>query len=535
MPTPRPTVPKPADLIAGEDHPIPGETLISRDPAEPDVVTFSCSPISAHVNQAVDAARRALPVWSNLPRERRFAVLRRFGAVAKAGISEMATLISTETGKAMWECKAEAGLLAGKVDITLDDSVDGGGGLRRVTDFEMSLSSTRTGRCVFKPHGVFAVVGPFNFPAHLPNGHIVPALAAGNTVVFKPSEKAPGTGQLLASWFIRAIREELGDTEAGRACVGAVNLVHGGGAIAAELTSHAGIDGVAFTGSWTVAKHIAMANIERPGRMLAFELGGSNPAVVMDDADLKLAALEVARSAFNTTGQRCTCTRRLIVHESIEKKLIALVGKIASNLVIAHPRAPHPVFAGPIINRAALDSVLNFQAAASKSGASIVMQSTAIETPTNGSFISPGILRVDRFNALPLDRAAKSGETLDPGADIEVFGPMLRYTTVRSLDEAIEQANATRYGLAAAIFTRREDFGERFIRECRAGCINVNAGTAGASSKLPFGGLGLSGNHRPAGSFAIDYCASPVACMIERSATPPAVSEGMRFDEAWMQ
>src|SRR5262249_15258726 len=160
--------------------------------------------------------------------------------------------------------------------------------------FEMPLSATRTGRCVFKPHGVLAVIGPFNFPAHLPNGHIVPALAAGNTVVFKPSDKAPGTGQLLIEWFIQAIREELGDTPEGRACAGAVNLVHGGGDVAAALSSHPGIDGVAFTGSWPVAKKIALANIDRPGRMLAFELGGSNPAVVMDDADLKLAALEVA-------------------------------------------------------------------------------------------------------------------------------------------------------------------------------------------------------------------------------------------------
>lgn len=525
-------MPGPSNLIGGEAHPIPGEALVARDPAEPSRVVFSCTPQIGHVGQAIGAARRALPVWSGLPQERRFAVLRRFAAISKAGINEMATLISSEVGKAMWECKAEAGLLAGKVDITLDTAAEGG--LRRVTDFEMALSATRTGRCVFKPHGVLAVVGPFNFPAHLPNGHIVPALAAGNTVVFKPSDKAPATGQLLTEWFVRAIHEELGDTAEGRACAGAVNLVHGGGDVAAALTAHPGIDGVAFTGSWPVAKKIALANIDRPGRMLAFELGGSNPTVVMDDADLKLAALEVARSAFNTTGQRCTCTRRLIVHEAVEHKLIGLVGKIASNLVIAHPRAAHPVFTGPIINRAALDAVLNFQSAAAKSGASVVMQSTAIDSPTAGHFISPGILRVDRFTADPLDHAVAAGETVDPGADIEVFGPILRYTTVRSLDEAIEQANATRYGLAASIFTAHAGTGERFIRECRAGCINVNTGTAGASSKLPFGGLGLSGNHRPAGSFALDYCASPVACMVERSVAPPALSEGMRFDDAWM-
>lgn len=524
-------MPNPANLIGGQPHPIPGEALVVRDPAEPARIVFSCTPNVGHVSQAVDAARRALPAWSALPREKRFAVLRRYAASAKAGIAEMAGVIADEVGKVMWECKAEAGLLSGKVDITLDPA--GTGGLHRITDFEMALSPTRTGRCVFKPHGVLAVIGPFNFPAHLPNGHIVPALAAGNTVVFKPSDKAPGAGQLLAEWFIRAIHEELGDTAEGRACAGAVNLVHGEGDVAAALCSHPSIDGVAFTGSWPVAKKIALANIDRPGRMLAFELGGSNPAVVMDDADLRLAALEVARSAFNTTGQRCTCTRRLIVHESVERKLLSLVGKIASNLVIGHPHSS-PVFTGPIVSRAALDAVLNFQSAAAKSGATIVTQASEIDTATKGHFISPGILRVERFNADPLDHAVRSDEAVDPGADIEVFGPILRYTTVRTLDEALQQTNATRYGLAASIFTSNAESGERFIRECRAGCINVNTGTAGASSKLPFGGLGLSGNHRPAGSFALDYCASPVACMVERSSSPPAVSEGMRFEDAWL-
>jgi len=442
----------------------------------------------------------------------------------------MAGHICDEVGKAMWECKAEAGILSGKVDITLDPAPEGG--LHRVTAFEFPLSPTRTGRCLFKPHGVMAVVGPFNFPAHLANGHIVPALAAGNTVVFKPSDKAPGTGQLLTEWFLRAVTEELGPD--GARCAGAINLVQGGAEVSAALTGDPGIDGVLFTGSWPVAKKIALANIDRPGRILAFELGGSNPAVVMDDADLKLAALEVARSAFNTTGQRCTCTRRLIVHKAVEHRLIGLIGKIASNLVTGHPRAPHPVFTGPIISRAALEAVLNFQSAAERSGAAVVMQSTAVDSPTGGHFISPGMLRVDRFSALALDHAVQAGEQIDPGADIEVFGPILRYCVVGSLDEAIDQANATRYGLAAAVFTQSERTGERFIAGCRAGCINVNAGTAGASSKLPFGGLGLSGNHRPAGSFALDYCASPVACMIEGSSAPPAVSEGMRFDDNWL-
>ncbi len=514
----------PANLIQGRWHPIPGSALSSVNPARPAQVVFSCAPDVAHVDLAVRAARAALPAWSALAREKRFAVLRRFALIAKERAGAMADLLCDEVGKVLWESKGEASLLAGKVDITLDPAPEGG--LRRVSDFEMKLSETRTGACVFKPHGVVAVIGPFNFPAHLPNGHIVPALAMGNTVVFKPSDKAPGVGQMLAGWFQRAIEEELG---AGGAYAGVINLVQGRADVAGALVRHEGIDAVAFTGSWPVARRIAEANLDRPGRVLAFELGGSNPAIVMPGADLKLAAIEIARCAFNTTGQRCTCTRRAILHEAVAPRVLSLVGKIASSLQIGDPRAQRPVFMGPINNDGARQHLLGFQRACAQQGARIVMEATALENPdvpgAGGWFVSPGIIQVERFIA-----ADAPG---DPGRDEEVFGPLLRVCTVRGLDEAIEQANATRYGLAASIFTADEGEQQRFLHGVRAGCLNINTGTAGASSKLPFGGLGLSGNHRPAGSFALDYCAYPVASMVERS-TGATVSEGMRWDDAWL-
>jgi succinylglutamic semialdehyde dehydrogenase len=436
----------------------------------------------------------------------------------------MAGLITDETGKTLWEGKAEAGLLAGKVDITLDDSVIGA--LSRVTGFSVELSPTRLGSAWFKPHGVMAVVGPFNFPAHLPNGHIVPALAMGNTIVFKPSEKTPAVGQFLAALFQEAL-------EAEGAPPGVFNLVQGGAEAASRLVSHDGLDGILFTGSWPVGRRILEANLDRPSRIIALEMGGNNPAVVLPDADLRQAAMEVARCAFITTGQRCTCTRRLIVHEQVADRLIGAVCKIASTVIVGAPRAEHPVFMGPIISKQARDGAIEFQRSLASAGARLLVQATAPDHPDGGLYLTPGVAQVDRFTTSDEGGSRGGGGGRDAGCDVELFGPYLRVAVVGSLDEAIEQANATRYGLAASIFTQDIDAAERFRFECRAGCINVNTGTAGASSKLPFGGLGLSGNHRPAGSFSLDYCAYPVAGMAE-TGTAAAEAPGMRFDEAWL-
>ncbi|MEL7471974.1 MAG: aldehyde dehydrogenase family protein, partial [Planctomycetota bacterium] len=225
-----------------------------------------------------------------------------------------------------------------------------------------------------------------------------------------------------------------------------------------------------------------------------------------------------------TTGQRCTCTRRVIVHEAVAERFIGAVLKSASTLVVGAPRSEHPIFMGPPINEAARDAVLSSQASFSASG-EVLLEATAPSVPGGGAYVTPSIVRVDRFSAT---------DGRDAGCDVEVFGPLLRICVVSSLDEAIQQANATRFGLAASIFTSDQAAIERFAREARAGCVNVNCGTAGASSKLPFGGLGFSGNHRPAGAFSLDYCAYPVAGMIE-SGDAAAVAKGMLFEDDWAE
>lgn len=507
----------PCDVIGGRVVPIPGDGIVSHDPADPTRTVWSGSPVVGHVGEAVDAARRALPGWARAGLEARARVLRKFAQVANARAGAMAELICDEVGKPLWECRGEAGAIAGKVDITLDETP--GMGLSRVSGYELGIGETRVGRAHFRPHGVMAVVGPFNFPAHLPNGHIIPALLMGNTVVFKPSDKAPAVGQLLVEMLLEAGVPE-----------GVANLVQGGAPSAVELVGHDGVDGVLFTGSWPVGRKILEANLDRPGRIVALEMGGNNPAVVLGDADLRQAAIEVARCAFNTTGQRCTSTRRLIVDESVADRLIPAVCKAASALLVGPPRGlgGQDVFMGPIISAEAQRGVFSFQKFAAEQGGEVMVASSAPEFDDRGGhYVTPSVIRVDRFTL-------EGGAGKDAGCDDEVFGPLLRISVVRGLDEALEQANATRYGLSASIFTKDKAAQERFLMECRAGCVNVNTGTAGASGKLPFGGLGISGNHRPAGSFSLDYCAYPVASMIERG-DAATVAAGMTFDDGWVK
>lgn len=508
----------PCDVIGGRVTALTGDAIRSTNPARPSETVWLGSPRLEHVDHAVKEAKRALKAWSRTAREDRFAALRRFARIANDRKAHLAALIRDETGKPQWDAEGEAGVIGAKVDITLDSTEHGA--LRRVTDYAVRLSDSRTGACRFRPHGVMAVVGPYNFPAHLPNGHIVPALAMGNTIVFKPSDKAPACGQMLVEMLLEAEFPE-----------GVINMVHGGADVATKLVSHREVDGVLFTGSWPVGRKILEANLDQPHKIVALEMGGNNAAIVMPDCDLKQAVIECVRSAFVTTGQRCTCTRRIIVHKEIADRFIAAFCKAASNLLIGDPRgvgldgSREQVFMGPLISEQARTQVGEFFQSIVNAGGRALVQPTLIDDPSGGHYISPGVVLVDRFTL---------GEdaSRDAGCDLEVFGPIVRILVTGTLDDAIEQANATKYGLAASIFTKDEEAVERFLFEAKAGCVNVNTGTAGASSKLPFGGLDHSGNHRPAGSFSLDYCAVPIASMIER-ADVATTHPGMRFEEEW--
>ena len=445
------------------------------------------------VDAAVAAARRAFGPWSALPEAARAEHLRAWAATTRRHAERIAALVTREMGKTLAESRQEAVLLADKVDVTLEERVRA-----RIAPYDLPGGATRTNRCTYRPFGAMAVIGPFNFPAHLPNGHWVPALLAGNAVVFKPSERTPAVGALMAELM----------AEAGMPA-GVFGLVQGRGDVAAALVAHEGIDGVLFTGSWPVGRRIMESNLDRPGRMVALEMGGSNPAVVLADADLRQAVIECARCAFLTTGQRCTCTRRIVVHRAVADRFIAaLVGMARSATVGSGDADPAP-FMGPLVTREARDAALRFQHDLAARGGRILLEARA--PAGEGWFLTPGIVQVDRF-----DRAT----------DREVFGPVVQVAVAEDLDDAIAQANATEFGLAASVFARDAATAERAMRGLRAGCINLNCGTAGASGKLPFGGLGRSGNLRPAGAAMVDSCAYPVASMLE-SGDAAAVPPGM--------
>jgi succinylglutamic semialdehyde dehydrogenase len=306
-------------------------------------------------------------------------------------------------------------------------------------------------------------------------------------VVFKPSEKGASVGQLLAE-----IAHEVGFP------AGVFNVVQGGGAIASRLATHPEVDGVLFTGSFPVGRRILEANLDTPGRLIALEMGGSNPAYISASADLRRAAIECVRAAYATTGQRCTCTRRILVDERVIDRFVPMFMKLASTLMIAAADDGVPAFMGPLVTGEARDAVLRAQAALAARGR-LLLEASPLDR--EGFFLAPGAVELDRF------RVEDEGD--------EIFGPFVQIARVRDIDDAIQQANATRFGLAASIFTQDECEWRAFREGSRAGCVNWNTGTAGASSKLPFGGTGRSGNHRPAGAFAVDACAYPVATMID--------------------
>ncbi len=335
-----------------------------------------------------------------------------------------------------------------------------------------------------KPHGVVAVFGPYNFPGHLPNGHIVPALLAGNTVVFKPSELTPGVAEETVKLWERAGLP-----------AGVLNLVQGERATGEAIAAHAGLDGLFFTGSERVGHLLHRQFADRPDKILALEMGGNNPLVVGTVADARAAVHEIVQSAYLSSGQRCTCARRLFVPrgaagDALLKALAEAVGKIR---VGAWNDEVTP-FMGPLISPVAADALLGAQKKLVGLGATPLVECRRLGR--GGAFVTPGLLDVSVVRELP---------------DEEYFGPLLSVVRYDGLDDAIEQANRTRYGLSAALLSDSREEYERFYRKIRAGIVNWNKQTTGASSAAPFGGVGASGNHRPSAYYAADYCAYPVA------------------------
>ncbi len=432
------------------------------------------------VNAAVAAARAALPAWRRRPVDERIAIVRAFAKLVDTRKADMAAVISRATGKPLWDAATEAAAMVGKAELSVK-------AYNERTPTKEAPAGAFVARISHHPHGVMAVLGPFNFPGHLPNGHIMPALIAGNTVVFKPSEQTPEVAE-----FTLRLWEEAGIP------AGVINLVQGARAPAEQLVAHDGVDGVLFTGGVPAGRAIHRALGGKLEKIVALELGGNNPLVVWNAADLESAAKLIVKSAYITSGQRCTCARRLIVKRGAEgDSILDALTAMLDRIVIDRPDADPQPFIGPLISAHAAQQVLATQAAWLGNGGIALRE--ARQLALGPAYLSPGLIDV---TALPERR------------DEETFGPLLQVIRVADFDAALDEANNTRFGLAAGLISDSAELFQRFEAEVRAGVLNWNRQTTGASGAAPFGGVGQSGNHRPAGYYAADYSAWPMASLI---------------------
>ncbi|XUU59589.1 succinylglutamate-semialdehyde dehydrogenase [Erythrobacter sp. HA6-11] len=429
------------------------------------------------IDACAKRARRAWPKWASKSLTERIEAVRRFANEVRDCADDFAKLISRETGKPLWESRTEVDAVIGKVEISITAYAE------RTGKKKLDSAAQGTAAVRHKPHGVMAVLGPYNFPAHLANGHIIPALIAGNAIIFKPSEKTPAVGEFLVACYHKAgipedvIQLALGEVEEGKA-----------------LVAHREVDGVLFTGSVQAGIAINRALAKNPGKLVALEMGGNNPLVVLDTPRLEDAAALIVQSAFTTAGQRCTAARRLVVLESVFDRLIEVLLPTVRRIIVDQPFADPAPFMGPVIdNPTAQKLAESFLFLMTEGGKPLEHLRRPDDTKP---FLTPGLIDVTEMKNRP---------------DVELFGPLLQVIRVPDFDEAIKEANNTRFGLSASLIGGDAQDYNRFWANTRAGIINWNRPTNGASSAAPFGGVGLSGNHRPAAFYAADYCAYPVA------------------------
>ena len=482
--------------IAGAWQNGQGEAFESLNPVTQQVLWTGNGANAAQVDAAVQAARQAFPAWATRSFEERLGVLEAFAASLKGHADELARCIGEETGKPLWESATEVTSMINKVAISVQS-------YRERTGEKSGPLGDATAVLRHKPHGVVAVFGPYNFPGHLPNGHIVPALLAGNSVVFKPSELTPGVAELTVKCWI----------EAGLPA-GVLNLLQGARETGIALAAHTGIDGLFFTGSSRTGNALHQQFAGRPDKILALEMGGNNPLVVDQVADLDAAVYTIIQSAFISAGQRCTCARRLLVPQGAwgDSLLTRLVEVSQSIEVGAFDQQPPP-FMGSVISLGAARALMDAQEVLLGSGAVALLEMT--QPQSNAALLTPGIIDVTEVSER---------------SDEELFGPLLQVIRYSGFDEAIAEVNNTAFGLAAGLLSDSEARYQQFWLQSRAGIVNWNKQLTGAASSAPFGGIGASGNHRASAYYAADYCAYPVASLETPTlALPAALTPGVRM------
>ncbi|MEL6771072.1 MAG: aldehyde dehydrogenase family protein [Bacteroidota bacterium] len=465
-------------------------TFESRNPAKrSDLIGRFPRSSERDVAKAVEVANAAFDAWRLMPPPKRGDILRTLGDILTERKDDLARAMTREMGKPHFETKGD---VQEAIDTAYYAATEG----RRLFGHTVpSEMDNKFNMSVRRPIGVVGVITAWNFPVAVPTWKMFPALLAGNCVIFKPSEDAPHSGMLLVEAMIDAGFPE-----------GVVQLVQGDGTAGRALVEHPEVPVITFTGSTETGRKIG----EVCGRMhkrFSFEMGGKNPAVVMEDADLDLALEGILWGAFGTTGQRCTATSRLIVHRDVQDKLVGMLKDRAEALVLGYGNDDDTEM-GPLINQDALDKVTRYMDIAKDGGATLVTGGAAAtgEGLDDGYFFQPTIFT----NVDPDSRLAQE----------EVFGPVLAVITIDSFDEAIAAANNTPYGLSSAVYTKDVARAFRALRDIDAGITYINGPTIGAEAHMPFGGVKATGNgHREGGWEVFEFYTETKTCYIDFSGT----------------
>lgn len=455
----------------------PEREIVKFSPADLKHHLWTLKISSEHLDAVQNSATKGHQVWRKTALTERIKLLRNYQAEILKRVDEIAIALALETGKPLHECKTEATGLAAKVDVTIKDS------LPRVEDNSIpEIMPGITGHFYYKPLGPILIIGPFNFPCHLANGQIVSALLAGNSIIFKPSEKTAYAPQLMIECL-----------QAAGFPSGVINLFQGDGALTAQLVKSSIIKGIHFTGSKDVGSKIAQSIATDFGKLLALELGGKNATIIHEDANLDHALAECLNACFLTSGQRCTSTSLIFIHQSKLLKFQQEFVEVTKKISVGHPLHSTP-FMGPLIDDLAEKHYAFYQAKAIEEGAHILLPAIKLNLQHPGYYWSPSIYLYDQQN--------KNKTFIKQ----EIFAPNVTLIPYQNLEEAINTINSTEYGLAFAVFTQSRDVANQCLENIDAGLLNINRSTVGASARLPFGGCKNSGNFRPAGVTMIDAC-----------------------------
>ncbi|MGB9926951.1 MAG: aldehyde dehydrogenase family protein [Methanosarcina sp.] len=424
------------------------------------------------LEKAVDAAEAGFKIWRDVPAPKRAEILFRAARILEDRKEELAVLMTKEMGKILLETRGD---VQEAIDITYYAAGEGRRMFGETTTSELKGKFCMT---VLRPLGVVGMITPWNFPIAIPSWKLMPSLVAGNSIIFKPASDTP----LLAFKLVEIL------TEAGLP-PGVINVLPGpGGTIGQAIVQHPRIRAISFTGSLDTGKWI-MGECAKNMKRVSLELGGKNPVITMDDADLELALEGVLWGAFGTTGQRCTATSRLILHDKIKDEFLERLLAKTRIFRVGDGLLPETDM-GPLINKSQLERVEKYVKIGKEEGATLLLGGNRIDSDLPGYFFEPTIFTDVR----PEMRIAQE----------EIFGPVLSVFTISSFEEAIELVNNTKYGLSSAIYTRNLENAYKAIEKIEAGITYVNAPTIGAEVHLPFGGVKGTGNgFREAGTEAI--------------------------------